>query len=76
MTVLKQKSLGQAIRPLQFNILFLIQWNIKNQCGRAALFTNIADKTQHVISQAKVGEQLLRCALIRINTRLRFLVQF
>ena len=37
------------IRPQQFNILFLIQCNIKNQCGRAALFTNTAGKTQHVI---------------------------
>ena len=38
-----------SIRPQQFNILFLIQCNIKNQCGRAALFTNTAEKTQHVI---------------------------
>ena len=37
------------IRPQQFNILFLIQCNIKNQRGRAALFTNTAEKTQHVI---------------------------
>ena len=38
-----------CVRPQQFNILFLIQCNIKNQCGRAALFTNTAGKTQHVI---------------------------
>ena len=40
---------SDIIRPQQFNILFLIQCNIKNQCGRAALFTNTAGKTQHVI---------------------------
>ena len=45
----RQTHTNEGIRSQQFNILFLIQCNIKNQCGWAALFTNTAEKTQHVI---------------------------